>query len=116
MPRSPLATAPACFEIFERSIAGALATGALDGACLTLEQRLTDKSMLDSLFAANRKAKLWDQFHALSKQVQEEAQEDFHTLFGKAFLKAYDEQVQKLAEQSRKVASIGRSARRRIKA
>jgi FHA domain-containing protein len=73
-----------------------------------LEQRLTDKSMLDSLFAANRKAKLWDQFHALSKQVQEEAQEDFHTLFGKAFLKAYDEQVQKLAEQSRKGDSHGR--------
>lgn len=73
-----------------------------------LEQRLTDKSMLDSLFAANRKAKLWDQFHALSKQIQEEAQEDFHNLFGKAFLKAYDEQVQKLATQDHKGEPHGR--------
>ena len=73
-----------------------------------LEQRLTDKSMLDSLFAANRKAKLWDQFHALSRQIQEEAQEDFHTLFGKAFLKAYDEQVHKLAEQNRQGGPHGR--------
>ena len=73
-----------------------------------LEQRLTDKSMLDSLFAANRKAKLWDQFHALSKQIQEEAQEDFHNLFGKAFLKAYDEQVNKLAEQHRQGGPHGR--------
>lgn len=73
-----------------------------------LEQRLTDKSMLDSLFAANRKAKLWDQFHALSKQIQEEAQEDFHNLFGKAFLKAYDEQVNKLAEQHRQGGTHGR--------
>lgn len=73
-----------------------------------LEQRLTDKSMLDSLFSANRKAKLWDQFHALSKQIQEEAQEDFHNLFGKAFLKAYDEQVNKLAEQHRQGGPHGR--------
>jgi type VI secretion system FHA domain protein len=73
-----------------------------------LEQRLTDKTMLDSLFAANRKAKLWDQFHALSKQIQEEAQEDFHNLFGKAFLKAYDEQVSKLAEQQRQGGPHGR--------
>jgi FHA domain-containing protein len=63
-----------------------------------LEARLTDKSMLDNLFAANRKAKLWDQFCALSQQLQSEAEDDFHTLFGKAFLKAYDEQVTKLAE------------------
>lgn len=73
-----------------------------------LEQRLTDKSMLDSLFSANRKAKLWDQFHALSRQIQEEAQEDFHNLFGKAFLKAYDEQVKKLAEQARQGGHDGR--------
>ena len=59
----------------------------------TLEKRLTEKSKLDEFFSASRKAKLWDQFCKLYKGIANEAEDDFHTLFGKAFSKAYDEQM-----------------------
>jgi FHA domain-containing protein len=58
-----------------------------------LESRLTEKSKLDALFAANRKAKLWDQFCLLYTSIASEAEDDFHKLFGEAFAKAYDEQM-----------------------
>ncbi|MBT2324390.1 type VI secretion system-associated FHA domain protein TagH [Variovorax paradoxus] len=61
-----------------------------------LEKKIAAKSALDSLFAANRKAKLWDQFTALYGGIASEAEDDFHTLFGKAFLQAYEEQMARL--------------------
>ncbi|OUL99149.1 type VI secretion system-associated FHA domain protein TagH [Variovorax sp. JS1663] len=61
-----------------------------------LEKKIAARSALDSLFAANRKAKLWDQFTALYAGIASEAEDDFHALFGKAFLQAYEEQMQRL--------------------
>ncbi|MBL8438726.1 MAG: type VI secretion system-associated FHA domain protein TagH [Zoogloeaceae bacterium] len=58
-----------------------------------LEERLTDKSMLDSLLPMNRRAKLWDQYQQLYRQIAEEAEEDFHAVLGREFVKAYEEQV-----------------------
>jgi FHA domain-containing protein len=58
-----------------------------------LEGKLTEKSKLDSLFAASRKAKLWDLFCQLYANIANEAEDDFHVLFGKSFAKAYDEQM-----------------------
>jgi FHA domain-containing protein len=58
-----------------------------------LEKRLTQKSKLDEIFSASRKAKLWDQFCKLYAGIATEAEDDFHTLFGKAFATAYDEQM-----------------------
>jgi FHA domain-containing protein len=58
-----------------------------------LEGKLTEKSKLDSLFAASRKAKLWDLFCQLYASIANEAEDDFHVLFGKSFAKAYDEQM-----------------------
>ena len=60
-----------------------------------LEQRIADKSRLDALFTANRKARLWDQFCQLYAGIATEAEDDFHSLFGKAFAKAYDEQMER---------------------
>lgn len=60
-----------------------------------LEQRISEKSRLDSLFTANRKAKLWDQFCQLYVGIAAEAEDDFHSLFGKAFTKAYEEQMER---------------------
>ena len=60
-----------------------------------LEQRIADKSRLDALFSANRKARLWDQFCQLYVGIATEAEDDFHSLFGKAFAKAYDEQMER---------------------
>lgn len=61
-----------------------------------LEKKISAKSALDTLFAANRKAKLWDQFVALYGGIASEAEDDFHNLFGKAFLEAYEEQMARL--------------------
>ncbi len=58
-----------------------------------LERKIAAKSKLDALFTANRKAKLWDQFVALYADIATEAEDDFHSLFGKAFLQAYEEQM-----------------------
>ena len=61
-----------------------------------LEKKISAKSALDTIFAANRKAKLWDQFVALYGGIASEAEDDFHNLFGKAFLEAYEEQMARL--------------------
>lgn len=65
-----------------------------------LEKKIAARSALDSLFAANRKARLWDQFVALYAVIAGEAEDDFHALFGKAFVEAYEAQMARL-EQAR---------------
>lgn len=64
-----------------------------------LEQKIAAKSALDALFLANRKAKLWDQFVALYATIASEAEDDFHALFGKAFVAAYETQMERLKQE-----------------
>lgn len=73
-----------------------------------LEQNITAKSRLDAIFTANRKARLWDQFVKLYADIAREAEDDFHTLFGKAFLKAYQEQLDRLAGGAGPASKAGR--------
>ena len=61
-----------------------------------LEKKISAKTALDALFSANRKAKLWDQFVSLYGGIASEAEDDFHSLFGTAFLEAYEEQMARL--------------------
>lgn len=61
-----------------------------------LETKIAARSTFDSLFAAGRKAKLWDQFVALYAGIATEAEDDFHSLFGKAFVAAYEAQMARL--------------------
>ncbi|WP_341675047.1 type VI secretion system-associated FHA domain protein TagH [Niveibacterium sp. SC-1] len=61
-----------------------------------LETRLADRGFLDSVLPGARKAKLWDQYEKLYGDISREAEDDFHSLFGQAFLKAYEEQVERL--------------------
>lgn len=61
-----------------------------------LEAKLTDNSMLDSVLPMNRKAKLWELYLQHYESIRDEAQEDFHTLFGRAFLAAYEQQLERL--------------------
>ena len=65
-----------------------------------LEERLTDKSLVDSLLPANRKAKLWGQYLALYTDITREAEDDFQTWFGREFLNAYEAQMAKLKQDS----------------
>jgi FHA domain-containing protein len=61
-----------------------------------LEAKLTGKSMFDSLLPMNRKAKLWELYLHHFDTIRNEAHEDFHTLFGRAFLAAYEQQLDRL--------------------
>ena len=61
-----------------------------------LEAKLVGNSVLDSVLPMNRKAKLWELYLQHHQAIRDEAQEDFHTLFGKAFLAAYEQQLERL--------------------
>jgi len=63
-----------------------------------LEGRLTQRSALQALLPGSRKARLWELFNELYAQIRNEAADDFHTVFGKAFLKAYEEHIEQLKE------------------
>lgn len=64
-----------------------------------LEAKLTRKSAISSLIPATRKARLWELFQELFSQISAEAQDDFDELFGKAFLKAYEAQLDRLHDE-----------------
>jgi FHA domain-containing protein len=61
-----------------------------------LEARLTDKSFFDSVLPGSRKAKLWDLYEQRFAEISREAEDNFHTFFGREFLKAYEEQLSRL--------------------
>ena len=61
-----------------------------------LEGRLTKTSGIKSLLPGSRKAAMWDVFTEHYAQIGQEAEDDFHSLFGKAFLKAYEEHISQL--------------------
>ncbi|MGN7873534.1 type VI secretion system-associated FHA domain protein TagH [Roseateles sp. 22389] len=71
-----------------------------------LEAKLTSRSVLDSVLAMNRKAKLWELYLQHFESIRDEAQEDFHTLFGKAFLEAYEDQLERLSQHGQGPAPV----------
>ena len=66
-----------------------------------LETRLAGKSVLDSMLPAARKARLWELFNNLYSDVSREAEDDFERLFGRAFVKAYEEQIARIEASTR---------------
>lgn len=69
-----------------------------------LEGKLADKSVIDSVLPMNRKAKLWELYLQHYDAIRDEAQEDFQTLFGKAFLAAYEQQLERLRREKEPTA------------
>jgi FHA domain-containing protein len=67
-----------------------------------LEAKLTANSVLDALLPMNRRARLWELYVQHYQRIQEDAQEDFHELFGRAFVQAYEEQLDRLHAARRK--------------
>jgi len=75
--------------------------GALEGVLARfepaqLEQTLTRNRMRDALLPATRRARLWQLYEELYREVMKEAEDDFQTLFGREFLRAYEAQIAKL--------------------
>ena len=63
-----------------------------------LENRISKKGVLNSMLPATRKAKLWDSYIEMYKEIAKEASDDFQKLFGEAFRQAYEEQVRLLQD------------------
>lgn len=61
-----------------------------------LEAQLARQSGLGSLLAGGRRAQLWEAYQSLYAQLSAQAEDDFHALFGRAFLKAYEAQQEQL--------------------
>jgi len=62
-----------------------------------LESRIAARSGLSALLAGGRKAQLWEAFTSLYSQLSAEAEDDFHQVFGKAFVEAYQDQLERLS-------------------
>jgi len=61
-----------------------------------LEQRLSPGSKLENLIPANRRARLWMAYGEEYARIVAEIEDDFDALLGRAFLKAYQAQLQAL--------------------
>lgn len=66
----------------------------------TLERRLVSNSLLDNILPAAKKAKYWDIFGMMYSEIADEAQDDFQNLFGSEFTQAYEEQMNRLKNNS----------------
>lgn len=62
----------------------------------SLETHMAKRSSLGSLLAGGRRAQLWEAYQAQFAQLSNEAEDDFHALFGRAFLKAYEARLAEL--------------------
>ena len=61
-----------------------------------LQQRLARRSVIDAMVPTARRARLWELFVEKYDVVSREAQEDFDSLFTREFVRAYDEQMQRI--------------------
>jgi FHA domain-containing protein len=107
----PAAMTDAMHDLVGHSI-GTMAgmRAALDGvlgrfAPTQLENKLTGKSVIDCLLPMNRRSRLWELYLQHFEAIRDEAQDDFHTLFGRAFLAAYEQQLDRLHEQQAEAAA-----------
>lgn len=67
-----------------------------------IEQRLPEKGGVSGLLSSNRKARLWEHFGQLHQDISQEAEEDFHALFGREFIRAYEEHIKALERAKKK--------------
>jgi len=64
-----------------------------------LESKLAGKSVFDSVFPAKRQARLWNLYLQKFEAIRGEARDDFDNLFGKAFVAAYEQQLDRLESE-----------------
>jgi type VI secretion system FHA domain protein len=61
-----------------------------------LGERLTGGSFLESLMPSVRKTKLWDIYLERYTQIRREAEDDFQSIFGRAFVQAYERETTRM--------------------
>ena len=65
-----------------------------------LETKLKSHSLLDSMMPASRKVKLWDLYTRRYHEAYVKAEDDTQTPFGKAFLRAYEREIEKMQDEA----------------
>ena len=66
----------------------------------TLGDKLAKGSVLESLMPSARKAKLWDLYLERYLQIRREAEDDFQSIFGRAFVQAYERETARIKGES----------------
>jgi FHA domain-containing protein len=61
-----------------------------------LADKLVRGSVLESLMPSARKAKLWDLYLERYQQIRREAEDDFQSIFGRAFVQAYERETARI--------------------
>ena len=64
-----------------------------------LEKKTKDRSLFDAMLPANRKARMWDRYTELFEEIRLNSQDDFHALFGKAFVAAYEMEIERFRNE-----------------
>ncbi len=65
-----------------------------------LGDRLAKGSVIESLMPSARKAKLWDMYLERYLQIRREAEDDFQSIFGRAFVQAYERETARIKGES----------------
>jgi FHA domain-containing protein len=66
-----------------------------------LDERLTKGSFLANLLPSVRKTRLWDVYLERYAQIRAEAEDDFQSIFGRAFVEAYEKETTRIRNQTR---------------
>lgn len=64
-----------------------------------VEQRLKGKGFFGFFTLSSRRARLWSLYEQLHREISEEADADFQTLFRREFRRAYEAQIDKLEQE-----------------
>ena len=64
------------------------------------EKQLDAPSLLDYINPARRKAAMWNHFSELFDNISLETKDEFQSLFGKEFLVAYEDEVERARHDS----------------
>jgi FHA domain-containing protein len=113
--QGPAAVTDAMHDLVGHAIGTMAGTrAALEGvlqrfAPTVLEGKLGGNTMRDAFVPMVRRSRLWELYLQHFEAIRMEAQEDFHTLFGRAFLAAYEQQLDELYEQQRQRRTASRA-------
>jgi FHA domain-containing protein len=66
-----------------------------------LETKLGMGGVVDSLMPSARRSKLWMQYTAMFEEILKQAEDDYGALFGEAFRRAYEEEVERVIGEKR---------------
>ena len=61
-----------------------------------ISNKLSDPNLLDYLNPARRKAAMWDHFSEIYEGISHESKDTFQSLFGKEFLAAYENEIERI--------------------